>query len=108
MIKNMQLWTIWLFVYVGTPLAWISVLLHLKTPWRKTELGRHLLAYAAVIAAVMTFATVRYWYKQPFPAWLEVAKFGVYVSLIVIMGWRIYLQVGSVRRPWKRKHAKAS
>ncbi len=98
---NVQLWTTWLFVYAGTPLAWASVLLHMKTPWRETEMGRHLFTYACVIAAIMTFVSIQYWYKHPLPGWLDNLRFGVYAALIFVMGWRVVLQCGS--RPRRKK-----
>lgn len=100
-MTTLQLWTVWLFVYVGTPLAWASFLLHLATPWRRSEVGRHLLAYAFVIATILTFAAVRwFWFRgQPFPVWLQGIQFGAYVALITVMAWRVTLQIREARRP---------
>lgn len=91
--------TAYLFVYVGMPLAWLSLFLHLRTPWRRTELGRHLVAYAAVIATIMTFAAVRFWWFKGshFPDWLTVCQFGVYAALIGVMAWRVVLQLRARR-----------
>jgi hypothetical protein len=40
----------WAWTYGAFPLAWLSVFLHARTPWRRTELGRHLMIYAILIA----------------------------------------------------------
>lgn len=95
MIEALRQSTSYLFVYVGMPLAWLSLVLHLRTPWRRTELGRHLVAYAAVIATIMSFAAVRYWWfrRSMFPDWLAVCQFGVYVALVGVMAWRVALQL---------------
>jgi hypothetical protein len=100
-VTHLQLWATWLFVYVGTPLAWASFLLHLCTPWQRTEVGRHLLAYAFVIAAILTFTTVRWlWFRtHSFPTWLQFVQFGTYLALITVMGWRVVLQVREAWRP---------
>lgn len=100
MIAHLQLWTAWLFVYVGMPLAWTSVFLHLRTPWRKTVLGKHLLCYSLVIAAIMSFASARFWWyrRQAFPDWLTLIQFSTYVALVGVMGWRVWLQARALKK----------
>jgi phosphatidylserine synthase len=100
MIVHVQIWTVWLFVYVGMPLAWASVGLHLLTPWYRTTVGRHLLSYALIIAAIMSFTSTRYWFfrREAFPDWLQYCQFGTYAALIFVMGWRVWLQARSLRR----------
>lgn len=100
MTAHVPLWTAWLFVYVGMPLAWVSVILHLRTPWRKTVFGRHLLSYALVIAVIMSFAATRYWWfrREAFPDWLIVCQFSTYAALVGVMGWRVWLQVTALKK----------
>lgn len=100
MIVHVQIWTVWLFVYVGMPLSWVSVVLHLCTPWRKSTLGKHLLSYALVIAAIMSFTSARYWWfrRQSFPEWLMYCQFSTYAALIFVMAWRVWLQARALRR----------
>lgn len=104
MIAHLQMWTAWLVVYGGMPLAWASFVLHLMTPWRRTEMGRHLLAYAGVIAVLLSFSAVRWWWfrRQPFPDWLSVFQLSMYVLLVAVMAWRIALQYRA-RRALKSK-----
>lgn len=100
MTTHVQLWSAWLFIYAGLPLAWASVGLHLLTPWRRTEVGRHLLAYASVVAVILTFTAIRWWFfrRSPFPDWLQIAQLASYAALVAVMAWRVVLQFRATRR----------
>jgi hypothetical protein len=87
----------WILLGAGFPLSWASVVLHLRTPWRDTEMGRHLLLYSVAFAAVMTFAVL---YRLTDGAgWIELPRAVTYVVLTVAMGWRVCLQVRGSRTP---------
>ncbi len=99
-VEHLRTMIAWLFVYAGLPLAWVSVVLHWRTPWRDSEMGRHLFAYALILAVIFTFASARYWTKPAvWPHWLEVIHLLTYVVLIgVVMPWRVWLQIAAARR----------
>lgn len=98
MSERLQLWTAWAYVYGALPLAWASVVLHGRTPWRSTELGRHLFTYALIVAVILTFGAIRYFHAGALPAWLEVVRFAAYIAFIPTMGWRVLLQVRAAAR----------
>lgn len=89
----------WAWTYGAFPLAWLSVFLHARTPWRRTELGRHLMIYAILIATILTFATVRHFTQAGFPQWVEWVRFAVYLSFPPVMAWRVAIQIRARRRP---------
>lgn len=85
----------WILLGAGFPLSWSSVVLHLRTPWRATEMGRHLLVYSVALAAVMTFAVL---YRLTDGAdWIEPPRTFTYALMITAMGWRVCLQVRANR-----------
>lgn len=95
-VDNLEQIAAWGFVYLAMPLAWASVLLHARTPWRRTEVGRHLLVYAVVIAVILSFSTIRY-FTTSLPEWFEVARALTYMTLIPVMAWRIAIQLRAAR-----------
>lgn len=99
-VQHLQLWLAWLFVYAGPPLSWASVILHARTPWRASEMGRHLFYYALILAIIFSFSAAKFFTKDhPWPYWLEVVHLSTYAVLILgIMPWRVWLQVKSARR----------
>ncbi len=96
----MQQVVAWLFAFVGPPVTWASVILHARKPWRHTEMGRHLMAYAVTLAVIFSFASVRYFTRpDPWPAWLQAINLATYLALIaVVMPWRVWLQFKAARR----------
>lgn len=83
----------WVLCTAGTPLAWCSVLLHLRTPWRSTQTGRHLLVYSVVMAVVFSFGEWRLLADRHLPVWAEAGRAFFYIALVVAMAWRVWLQV---------------
>lgn len=82
----------WVLCTAGTPLAWCSVGLHLRTPWRSTQTGRHLLVYSVVMAVVFSFGLWRLLADRHLPDWAEAARAAFYLALVVAMAWRVWLQ----------------
>jgi hypothetical protein len=66
------------------------LLYHLSSTWWRTEAGRHLMAFTAVIAAVLSLVMVRIVIgaDPPWFAWLRVAVFGL---VPWVLGWRLWL-----------------
>lgn len=79
----------------GLPLVWISVVLHLLTPWRRTEMGRHLVVHSTAIALVLTFALAHRMLGDSLL--LEVIRFFAYSILVFAFGWRVCLQFRAYR-----------
>lgn len=87
--------TLALLIFAALP-AVISVLLHLRTPWRDTDLGRHLLVYSSVIAVVLVLAVIRR--LGPWPLWFEWFRTGVFALVPLVMWWRCLIQIQVARR----------
>lgn len=70
-------------------------------PWYKTEIGRQMLIYSAVVAALMDFGLItRFWpHLVPREAapWLFVGGYGAFAALI---WWRTFILV----RLWWQEH----
>ena len=88
----------WAWVYGAMPIGWLCVLMHALTPWRKTELGRHLMVYSLLIAIILTFASIRHFTEGQLPAAVEWFRFVIYLSFPFVMGWRLSLQIRAARR----------
>lgn len=88
----------WAWVYGAFPLAWASVLLHLRTPWRRTELGKHLLTYAVLIALILTFSVLRYFYASDLPEPVEWTRWVIYMAFPPVMAWRVSIQLRAANR----------
>lgn len=87
----------WAWVYFALPIAWATVVMHLRTPWTRTELGRHLLVYQALLASILTFVSLRYFYAGELPEPVEWFRFAVYMAFPPVMGWRLWLQIRYAR-----------
>lgn len=79
----------------GFPLAWTSVALHLRTPWRDTELGRHLLVYSLALAIVLSFGVLSR--LTGGADWVEYLRAPSYAVLAGTLAWRVALQVRFAR-----------
>lgn len=78
--------------------AWAFVVLyHFRTQghWRDSRLGRHLMSFVAVVAALLTLALVsRAWGPL---AWLVWVALGLYIALDYVIGRRVYLMLRATR-----------
>jgi hypothetical protein len=84
-----------LFVASAIP-AVASVLVFARVPWWRTPLGRHLMSYMAVIAAVLGLGCLRLVIGQP-PAF-EAIRTAVFALVPVVMWWRLIVLVQAQRR----------
>lgn len=82
-------------IVLSTLAAVSSVVLHLTTPWTKTTMGRHLMAYSGVIAAVLTTWTLGILFQ--IPPWFDYLRFAVFACVPVVLWWRVGLQWSALR-----------
>lgn len=78
--------------------AWASVIVHTRTPWRRTRLGRHLMAYMFVLALTFTTLTMDM-FMTPDPTWVDVLGIVTYTFTPIVVWWRLILQVRVAREP---------
>lgn len=68
--------------------------------WRDSEMGRHLMCFMCSEAAILDLSVVRMvaggagW---PDPVWFRVLRLVVFVTLPVVMGWRLAIIVRAYR-----------
>lgn len=75
--------------------ATASVLVHARVDWRATTMGRHLMLYMSVIAAVFDLSVVRLVLGDS--PWFTTLQLVVFVGVPVAMIQRLYLQVQAQR-----------
>lgn len=81
-----------IMVVVTTVLAWAFVVLyHVKAPWWRSEIGRHVMTYSTVVAAVLTLATVRLFSGASLDdtPWFAALRLVVFAGVPAAIGWRI-------------------
>ena len=85
-------------IAVSAAESWVFVVLyHVRTRgrWHNSRLGRHLMSFVAVVAAILTLALVsRTWRDNVVVGWLWVA---LYVALVYVIGRRVYLMLRATR-----------
>lgn len=68
--------------------------------WWETRAGQHVMAYQAVLAAVLTLWALRVW--LPDVGWLVVARGFAFGGLPVVFSWRLLI----ILKTWRKKHRK--
>lgn len=68
-----------------------SVYVHTRVDWMATQMGRHLMAYMAVIAATLALAVIRMLLGDS--TWFALLRLAVFVGVPIVMGQRLYLQI---------------
>jgi hypothetical protein len=76
-------------------MATASVVLHLRVPWRSSAMGRHLMAYMAVMAAVLVLGVVRIVLGDSW--WFQLIRLVTFIGVPIVMSWRVWLQVKAQR-----------
>ncbi len=66
-------------------------------PWRRTELGRQMLVYSVIVAAIMSLALLSRWGQPGWSPWLFV---GGYSSFALAVTWRLII----LWRLWRDGH----
>jgi len=98
---------------IGSVLVIVSALLALAcvvsqallARWWETSAGRHVMAFQAVLAAVLCLWTLRLW--VPDAAWLVVLRFVAFAGVPVVLGWRLHIILKTWRAK-RREHKEAS
>lgn len=80
----------------------VSVIVHSKVRWWATAMGRHLMAYMLVVAAILLLSSIsvvlRLFGVTPLDAmWFEILRLAVFTLLPVVMTQRLWLQVKAQR-----------
>lgn len=89
----------YVLIFWGAIVGILSVVLHTRVPWRSTEMGRHLMFYMGVIAAVLTLSSLRimFTWQQP---WFFTLNVLVFALVPLAMTQRLWLQ-------WKAQHPRS-
>lgn len=72
-----------------------SVIVHARVMWWRTVMGRHLMAYMAVMAAVLVLGVVKLIIGDVF--WFAALRLAVFVGVPVAMTQRLWLQIKAQR-----------
>lgn len=72
-----------------------SVLVHARVPWRRTEMGRHLMAYMGVMAATLDLGIVKLVFGDS--AAFQLLRLAVFVGIPLAMTQRLWLQIKAQR-----------
>jgi hypothetical protein len=81
-------------VHLTTLLAWAFIVLyHLSAPWWRTEAGKHVMAFMAALAAVLTLSSLRLATGAPAQTepvtWFTWLRVLVFASVPAVIGWRV-------------------
>jgi hypothetical protein len=69
--------------------AVLSVLVYTRVDWRATHLGRHVMSYMTVIAAVLVLGAIRIFGFESW--WFEWLRVIVYSGVPVVLWWRFFV-----------------
>jgi hypothetical protein len=82
-------------VCLSAAIATTSVILHARVPWWRSEMGRHLMAYTATIAAVLDLAVIRMLIGDSW--WFALLRLVVFSLVPAVTAWRVWLQIKAHR-----------
>lgn len=92
------------FRYVGNAMiVWAavvgaaSVYVHTRVRWWASEMGRHLMAYMAIIDAVLVLSCARIVFGDSW--WFQLFRLVVFTGVPVVMTHRLWLQLKARRAP---------
>ena len=74
-----------------------SVVVHSRVRWWVTPMGRHLMAYMSVIAAVLVLSCIRIVFGDS--TGFQILRMIVFVGVPVVMTHRLWLQIQAQRAP---------
>lgn len=74
-----------------------SVIVHARVPWRKSPVGRHLMAYMTAIAAVLVLSCIRIDIGDGDAWWFALLRLAVFFLVPVVMTQRLWIQINAQR-----------
>ena len=72
-----------------------SVIVHSRVRWWASEMGRHLMAYMTVIAAVLVLAVIRMLAGDTW--WFQLVRLVVFLGVPIVMTSQLRLQIKARR-----------
>jgi hypothetical protein len=93
-----------LLVLTAIP-AVLSVLAYSRVPWWRTEIGRHLMAYMAIVALLTLLGVVRIVFGPP---WFDTLRTALFALFPVVTWWRLTLIVKEQRETRARRGRRAA
>jgi hypothetical protein len=79
--------------------AVLSVLAYARVPWWRTEIGRHLFTYMAIVALLTLLGTVRIVFHPP---WFDALRTVTFALFPAVTWWRLALIVREQRETRRR------
>lgn len=84
-----------ILLIIAAVIATASVVVHARVRWRVSVMGRHLMAYMLVVAAVLDLGVLRFFVGD---TWLIfVLRTAMYVPVVWVLAWRLWLQIQAQR-----------
>lgn len=80
---------------IAAVIATGSVFVHARVRWWASKMGRHLMAYMAVAAALLTLGVVRVFFGDQW--WFDLTRTVMYVPVVFVLAQRLWLQVKAQR-----------
>jgi hypothetical protein len=93
-------------VVLTAVLAWaFCVLYHFLAPWWRSTMGRNVMTYGLVVAAVLSLSVVRLAFGAAVDTpWFSVLRLVVFAGVPLAIGWRIAILVRlQIRNPKGRR-----
>ena len=88
------------------------VLFAVLAPWRRTVIGRHMMAYGSVVSAILVYVTLAMYLGPLGTTTRAVIRLSVYVALGSVLWWQVGLlvdaQLDNIRRRRVAAHALAT
>lgn len=100
MASQVQEWTRWIgnvLIHWAAIVGVASVVVHARVPWQTSPMGRHLMYYMSIIAAVLVLSCIRVWFGDSW--WFSTLRLLVFVGVPLVMTQRLVLQVRAQRSP---------
>jgi hypothetical protein len=77
-------------VVVTTVMAWAFCgLYHFSATWWRSDMGRNVMVYGLVVAAVLTLSVIRLVWDGGESLWFAILRLIVFSGVPVAIGWRI-------------------
>lgn len=94
-----------ILVIITALLSWVFIVqYHLMAPWWRSEIGRQMMTYSAVVAVLLTLSTVRIAGGAGVDTpWFAVVRLVVFAGVPIAIGWRIAILWRAQRRGRRRR-----